>query len=542
MPASFPITVASDGTVTTATNAAIHNYGSSPIMVSSINVTAQNGWTLVAKDEGVSASIGDKLISMGFNGAWMDASGVVDTSDFSSIAASSTLDISYDAQVPRTLAAEPETTAAIAVVVVNSSSEPVLAPNYTWYKSTEARNKITKITLMDSYAPSDDVDEKWAADEGGTGSITCYRTGTELIMAGNGSGSIKANTDSSYLFSYKGVLSRFRGLKEIVNLPLLDTSEVEDMTNLFFGCSNITSLDLTGFNTLHVKSFNGIFRACGLTTLDLSSFNTSNAEDMDWMFGGFKGTNLDVSFLDTSNATSMSDMFFDCDNLANLDVSKFNTSKVTRMSLMFASCSQLTSLDLSNFDTSNVQTMSGMFSDACGLTKLDLSNFHTSKVTDMSSMFIGCEKLTSLDLTNFNTSKTTNMSYMFYGCTLLRSIDLSMFDTLNVTNMQSMFGSCSSLTTLYASDKWNTDNVTESSSMFVYCTSLKGDIAYNSSYKDKTYATTSGGYLTYKASTASTLTLNIDSNTGAVTSYDVFTSPIKQFRAFLKREKLMSAA
>lgn len=38
VPASLPITVSSDGTVTTATNAAIRNYGSSPIIVSSVNL------------------------------------------------------------------------------------------------------------------------------------------------------------------------------------------------------------------------------------------------------------------------------------------------------------------------------------------------------------------------------------------------------------------------------------------------------------------------------------------------------------------------
>ena len=69
VPASLPITVSSDGVVTTATNAAIHNYGSSPILVSSINVTAENGWSLATKDAAASASIGAKVISMGFNGS-----------------------------------------------------------------------------------------------------------------------------------------------------------------------------------------------------------------------------------------------------------------------------------------------------------------------------------------------------------------------------------------------------------------------------------------------------------------------------------------
>ena len=78
--------------------------------------------------------------------------------------------------------------------------------------------------------------------------------------------------------------------------------------------------------------------------------------------------------------------------------------------------------------------------------------------------------------------------------------------------------------------------------MFLGCYDLEGDQEYDSSSVDKTYAKTSGGYLTYKAATSKTLSLNINPNTGAVTSYDITTSPIEQFRTFLKREKLMSAA
>ena len=94
VPASLPITVSSDRVVTTATNAAIHNYGSSPILVSSINVTAENGWSLATKDAAASASIGAKVISMGFNGSWMDVSGAVATSGFARISSSGTLNLS----------------------------------------------------------------------------------------------------------------------------------------------------------------------------------------------------------------------------------------------------------------------------------------------------------------------------------------------------------------------------------------------------------------------------------------------------------------
>jgi hypothetical protein len=65
--------------------------------------------------------------------------------------------------------------------------------------------------------------------------------------------------------------------------------------------------------------------------------------------------------------------------------------------------------------------------------------------------------------------------------------------------MMYMFYNCSTLTTIYASSKWSTSNVTRSSKMFERCTKLKGDIAFDPNYTDKTYAKVSGGYLTLKS-------------------------------------------
>ena len=125
------------------------------------------------------------------------------------------------------------------------------------------------------------------------------------------------------------------------------------------------------------------------------------------------------------------------------------------------------------------------------------------------------------------------MGYMFYYCERLTSLDVSGFDTAKVTDMSYMFWECSALTTIYAGDGWNTDGVVFGDFMFYKCTNLKGDIPYNSQYFNKTYAKTSGGYLTYKAASTKTLSLNIDPNSGAVTSYDVSTNPISRFRDFL---------
>ena len=72
-------------------------------------------------------------------------------------------------------------------------------------------------------------------------------------------------------------------------------------------------------------------------------------------------TSLELSGFDTSNVTSMSSMFYYCIALTSLNLSGFDTSQVTNMSSMFLYCKDLTSLDLSGFDTSQVTSMRDMF-------------------------------------------------------------------------------------------------------------------------------------------------------------------------------------
>lgn len=103
-------------------------------------------------------------------------------------------------------------------------------------------------------------------------------------------------------------------------------------------------------------------------------------------------TALDLSGFDTSQIMYLSGMFQNCKSLTFLDLSGFDTSKVTDMSYMFSGCTSLTSLDLSGFDTSQTVYMTGMFKDCSFLTCLDLSGFDTSKV-GKGSMFSRCSSL-----------------------------------------------------------------------------------------------------------------------------------------------------
>ena len=154
----------------------------------------------------------------------------------------------------------------------------------------------------------------------------------------------------------------------------------------------------------------------------------ANESMISYFDGFYEMTSIDLSAFDTSEVTNMVGMFFGCGGLTSLDVRNFDTSEVTNMGAMFGGCSSLLSLDLSNFDTSQVTNMARMFASCSSLTSLDLSNFDTSKVTNMYEMFSECRSLTSLDLSNFNVTDETYCNYMFCNCPTGQKVDKNKFD------------------------------------------------------------------------------------------------------------------
>ncbi|QSR03431.1 BspA family leucine-rich repeat surface protein [Lactococcus sp. LG1267] len=228
---------------------------------------------------------------------------------------------------------------------------------------------------------------------------------------------------------------------DIINLPLLDTTGVTDMSYMFR--SGMTRADLTGLDTSAVTNMEGMFQRVNFSrTMDLSSFDTSQVTNMRYMFDRFRlrdsgSLSFPPSF-DTSQVTDMSGMFqwVIGGSISDLDLSRFNTSKVTDMRNMFRQ-SDFRTLNLTSFNTEKVTNMSGMFAGTSGLETLDLSSFDTGEVTDMSSMFGGSSwwyrsGLSALDLSMFDTRKVTNMQHMFANMTNLERVNLSSFDTSSV--------------------------------------------------------------------------------------------------------------
>ena len=81
------------------------------------------------------------------------------------------------------------------------------------------------------------------------------------------------------------------------------------------------------------------------------------------MFDGCSGlTSLDVTHFDTSQVVYMYQMFDECGGLTSLDISSFDTSKVTSMQYMFYNCTNLQTIYVSDsFVTTNVTSSGRMF-------------------------------------------------------------------------------------------------------------------------------------------------------------------------------------
>jgi len=179
---------------------------------------------------------------------------------------------------------------------------------------------------------------------------------------------------------------------------------IKDCSYMFYGCTNITDIDLSTFDFQSTTNMNDMFNYCtNVKEIKFSQFEIKNVINTSYMFNY-------------------------CKNLLAIDLSKINTKNVVSMAGMFQHCEKLKKLDLSNFDIKNNTQLSCMFNDCYELEEIIFSqNFDTKKVAFMPWMFYGCENLRNLDLTSFKFDKNIirDMSQMFIGCDKLEEIKVN---------------------------------------------------------------------------------------------------------------------
>lgn len=129
-------------------------------------------------------------------------------------------------------------------------------------------------------------------------------------------------------------------IKTITFPSNIDTSKVTNMDGVFWGCSQLTTLDLTGFNTANVSSMRAMFKNC------------SKLEEIK----------LDPTKFTDDNLTTVYRMFDECNALKQIDFRGFKGGKLENAQSWFAQCKNLEYIDLSNFDSgSNITNLNWTF-------------------------------------------------------------------------------------------------------------------------------------------------------------------------------------
>lgn len=236
----------------------------------------------------------------------------------------------------------------------------------------------------------------------------------------------------------KDVSEMFMDCSALTSAPDIDLSAAENVTGFLhqktgeYSGSNgknnkITSIPL--YDISSARQAGHMFE--GLTALvEMPLLDTSNVENFD-CFVSRCSSLTSFPVLDTSKAKSLNSMFSGCTGLTSAPVLSLAAAESIRN--MFSDCSSLTALPA--LDTSGVKYLQGVFNGCKLITETPA--FDLSAAVDTSEMFSSCEALATVP--QMNTSHVKRMDYMFENCKTLPATFPWTIDASNCESMRDIF-------------------------------------------------------------------------------------------------------
>jgi len=183
---------------------------------------------------------------------------------------------------------------------------------------------------------------------------TIYYNKNEWKKAANTVTQVYFNMSFSLYFP-KSTSEWFRDFKKLTSVNYLENLNLLEVTNMygmFYNCNSLKELDVSTWDTRHVKTMENLFYKCNsLTTIDVRNLSMGNVE-------------------------SIRSMFYGCSSLTTLDLTDWDMGKIKDVSYVFKGCSNLTTI----YTESDANWML--------LPKLDENNPDIKK-----DIFLFCEKL-----------------------------------------------------------------------------------------------------------------------------------------------------
>ena len=204
--------------------------------------------------------------------------------------------------------------------------------NNNWYQSTYDRRDIEEISILKfGDATPSTPDEDWAIPN--SNGLRACRSGNSIFIYPPSDIALNAARDISYLFSGETAETKFTGLKKIISFENLNTNTATNMSHMFDGAIN-------------------------LSTVSFAKIDTINVTDMGYMFDNVKEmTLLDLTRFDTQNVTNMAGMFRNCERLVTIKATDlFVTTNVTSDTNIFQGDLSLTGEEGTSYGTALVDS------------------------------------------------------------------------------------------------------------------------------------------------------------------------------------------
>ena len=314
----------------------------------------------------------------------------------------------------------------------------------TYEESTKASgwsgyaNNITRVVFRDKIQPTNT--SGWFCHSGNFGN-------SSLVFE-----NMKENLDMSQVIC---TLEMFKNCKaKVIDVSGFDTGSVQNMHDMFVGCTNVEVLDVSNWDVSKVGTGDKL--------------NSQPAGFCGMFYNCKEVVELDVSRWNTSNSQNIRGMFRACLKLKELDMSQWDLSKV-RDAMNFCDSNNdavemaIESIKLPAAGTTNNLTSAiQMFRGCANLKSLNLSAFSFGACTSTRQMFYNCKSLQTITTNggfpglgwNGNGNRGVNKDQMFYNCNALTSLDLSGLNATSGSNADMFYG-MDSLTRIKLGAKFN---------------------------------------------------------------------------------------
>ena len=227
---------------------------------------------------------------------------------------------------------------------------------------------------------------------------------------------VRSITNLSYLntanaTSMERMFENMMSLKS-VDLSKFNTTNVTSMYHMFANCMALNEVNLTPFSASKVTTTGGMFSGCeklnSITWGD--GFKTNNIEYANEMFYGCKNLySMDLSRFNLTKNKSFYAMFSGCQTLTTVDFGTYKHTAAQNYNELFKDCSSLHHINLDNFVFTNITSTSGifmMFANCSSLQTITCSQDLTAmpNIANTTHLFDGCTSLKGDNGTKFSTS------------------------------------------------------------------------------------------------------------------------------------------